>query len=312
MSVYLMTAHGTFVGTDDKSTLVQVALSEASLPRLLCLNQDKNGHVVRHHAMREYEIEVSRAERKDELSFVKGGKYLSAQGDLTTLTANRSDRHHWEIFSLVPVDRIADILAISFDRNDQMKRFRRIVLKLQQEGKPVKIHCGSGRRPRSGFLNLDKNMMAPWMFLSNPDEYFVFPFADWPWDLPDNCVDYIYDEDFIEHITQLMQFQFLAETLRVLKPGGWHRVNTPNLITAMKKHSDFTKGFRGVYTGELKYGHLSIFSPASLKEVAQLVGYREVVFTTRHHGVSPYAERDFRPEADRDDIVGNIYADLLK
>ena len=58
-----------------------------------------------------------------------------------------------------------------------------------------------------------------------------------------------------------MQFQFLAETLRVMKPGSWHRVNTPNVITAMKLHSNFKKGFRGVYTGEEKWGHISIFSP---------------------------------------------------
>lgn len=162
------------------------------------------------------------------------------------------------------------------------------------------------------FLNLDI-VLGAWDFsISNSNEYFVFPFADMRWDLPDNCVDYIFNEDFIEHIDQTGQFQFLAETLRVLKEGCWHRINTPNLITAMKLHSDFKKGFDGVYTGERRLGHLAIYSPSSLAEMARTIGYREIVFTTRNHGVSPYAVPDFRPQADRDDMVGNIYADLLK
>ena len=57
--------------------------------------------------------------------------------------------------------------------------------------------------------------------------------------------------------------------------------------------------------------HFDFFA-RSLKEAAELVGYREIVFTTRHHGISPYAERNVRPGSDRDEIFGNIYADLLK
>jgi len=50
----------------------------------------------------------------------------------------------------------------------------------------------------------------------------------------------------------------------------------------------------------------------SLKEMAEMVGYRAVVFTTRNCGVSPHAVPDIRPLDDRDPITGNIYADLLK
>jgi len=80
----------------------------------------------------------------------------------------------------------------------------------------------------------------------------------------------------------------------------------------MKRHSDFKKGFPGVYTGEEQWGHIAMLSPLVLKEMAEVVGYSEVVFTTRHHGVSPYAEADHRPGSDRDPIKGNIYADLQK
>ena len=145
----------------------------------------------------------------------------------------------------------------------------------------------------------------------NPEEYFIFPFVS-SWDLSENSVDYIFDEDFIEHIHQLMQWQYLAETLRVLKIGSWHRVSTPCIIAAMKRHSDFRNGFAGTYTGEEKWGHVSMFSRFQLKETAELIGYREVVFTTKDHGVSEYAVSDSRPLLDRDQITGNIFADMMK
>jgi hypothetical protein len=43
-----------------------------------------------------------------------------------------------------------------------------------------------------------------------------------------------------------------------------------------------------------------------------MVGYREVHFNARGDGCSPYAVRDRRPLADRDEIEGNIFADLVK
>ncbi len=57
---------------------------------------------------------------------------------------------------------------------------------------------------------------------------------------------------------------------------------------------------------------MAIFTHFSLKEIAELVGYSEVIFTTKNHGVSPFSENDIRPLSDRDDLVGNIYADLRK
>jgi hypothetical protein len=70
----------------------------------------------------------------------------------------------------------------------------------------------------------------------------------------------------------------------------------------------------GVYTGEWdNWEHISLFTRHSLEEMAKLVGYREVVFTLKNQGVSPYRlAREVRPDADRDPLTGNIFADLLK
>jgi hypothetical protein len=111
----------------------------------------------------------------------------------------------------------------------------------------------------------------------------------------------------------VQQFGFLAETLRVLKPGGWHRINTPCLAASMKRPSRFQEGHRGVYFQEWnEHGHVSIVSREILTEMARLVGYREIFFTLRGQGLSKYRYGDNRPGPDRDEILGNIFADLLK
>lgn len=310
--MYLMSGNRTLIGTDATGNIVQLEPSDDNVPKLLHFETHKHGDVITYGPLRDYRVEVF----PHGMAFIRNKKYLRAVRGSTKTVTDADARSPWETFGTIPEDKISSFIeamkSIGRACGGDAGRLSADVQKLRAEGKPVKVHFGCGQVPRSGFLNVDIALGAPNFFINNFNEYYVFPFGDVAWDLPDNCVDYIFHEDFIEHITQLMQIQFLAETLRVLRPGCWHRVNTPNVLAAMKRHSTFKEGFRGVYTGEKQWGHISIFSPWSLKEMAELVGYREVVFTTRHHGVSPYAERDYRPGPDRDEILGNIYADLLK
>lgn len=197
---------------------------------------------------------------------------------------------------------------------EEVKGFAARVLAIARSGAPVKIQPGFGMSPLSGFINLDIEPLVPESETSFDDyDIFFFPFADIPWPIPDNCVDYIFHEDFIEHINQKQQVCFLAETLRVMKPGCWHRVNTPCLNASMKRHSHFKLGMKGVYIGEWNnWQHVSLFTRHSLEELARLVGYREVVFDQKGQSVSPHRCREIRPGDDRDPILGNIFADLLK
>jgi Glycosyl transferase family 90 len=314
-TMYLMTAHGTFVGVDDKLNLIQLHYSPTNLPRLVRIEKNEDGNFQADAAMAGYEI----GECTEGVFFAKNQKFLCALPNSIALVTDRNARKIWETFFPVAADFLPALQDnirrfANANRSPELERerFRQVVVKLVRDGKPVKLYCGAGPVPRVGFLNLDIVAMAPRFFASNPEEYFIFPFAEGRWPLPDDCVDYIFHEDFIEHLPQLKQIQFLAEALRVMKPGSWHRVNTPNLITSMKRFSKFSEGFTGVYTGEEKFGHISIFSPLALKEIAELVGYREIVFTARNRGLSRYAERDFRPGPDRDEVEGNIFADLLK
>jgi hypothetical protein len=303
--MHLMTAHRSFVGVGKSGELIQMPPLRANIPKLLRLDYLRNGLLLETGPLAGYTAEILEAG----VAFSKERRYLCAEYSSATMLSNRDKPLTWETFTVVSEEEVATLM--SKDAKNDAARFSREVLRLRASGEPVKVHCGSGPIPRPGFLNLDIAPLAPNFYISNYDEYFIFPFVE-SWELPDNCIDYIFHEDFIEHISQLMQIQFLAETRRVLKPGCWHRVNTPNLLTSMKKNSEFSKGFRGVYTGEMQWGHIGLLSPSYLKEIAELVGYREVVYTTRHHGVSPHADKDARPGPDRDDVIGNIYADLMK
>jgi predicted SAM-dependent methyltransferase len=198
---------------------------------------------------------------------------------------------------------------------EELQGFSKRVLGLLETGQPVKIQVGFGPTPASGFINLDiQPVLIEGESRFDDADMFYFPFADLPWPIPANCVDYIFHEDFVEHISQKQQVCFLAETLRVLKHGGWHRVSTPCLLASMRRHSRFADGMKGVYTGEWEnWQHICLFTRHSLEEMARMVGYRDVVFNLKNQGVSPFAvNNEIRPGGDRHPLSGNIFADLLK
>ncbi len=196
----------------------------------------------------------------------------------------------------------------------EMAAFTDRIFSLIRNRQPIRIYTGCGTSPAAGFINIDiAPMLKPDDTRFDDREYFFFPFADRPWPIPDGCVDYIFNEDFIAHLNQKQQVCFLAETLRVLKPNHWHRVSTPCLIQSMRRHSHFGAGMRGVYTGEWDlWGHQACFTHHSLEEMAKMIGYREVLFNQKNQAVSPFRGTDTRPWDDRDPLFGNIYADLLK
>jgi predicted SAM-dependent methyltransferase len=293
---FLQTAHGTFLASDENASLIHIPATNNDDPRLIKVGYSGTIRLPDSSPLSAYALKAN----YNGYSFSGHGLYLCAAPGHLHVEAARPEAKAWETFYL-RADCIRD-----------EDRFRRVVHARMANRQPVLVHCGTGPRILPGFLNVDRFRYNVTTTGVNSDEIFTFPFADGAWNIPDHSVDYIYHEDFIEHIPQLQQIQFLAETFRVLKPGSFHRVNTPDLIEAMKVHSHFQQGFDGVYTGEMQWGHVALFSQMALKEIAEMVGYSHVVFTTRSHGISPFAVEDTRPWTDRDAILGNIYADLRK
>lgn len=192
-------------------------------------------------------------------------------------------------------------------------------------GQVLKLHLGCGPRVLKGWRNMDLNYQHYHHHLKHyTDKYYPeemrgdssdFLAMDLRTGLPfaDNSVDVIFHEDFIEHIDQKSQVILLAEAWRVLKKGGVHRVNTPNLISSMRDYSDFTKGIKGVYIGEWEtHEHLNVLTPCLLQELALMVGYSKVLFNGRNQSLSPLVPLEYRPDPNDRPENGNIFADLVK
>lgn len=195
----------------------------------------------------------------------------------------------------------------------ERERFRKTAEAWVEAGKPLRIHLGFGQHPLRDFLNLDLVLRV------RPDresaEFFDNCFVfDWPegLPLPDDCVEFVFHEDMFEHLTQKEQYQLLAEVLRVLKPGGFHRINCPDISYIMNVASDFSKGRAGVYDEWDRWAHVNVPTRASLEEQAKIVGYEKVHFNGKNQTVSGVWFRERRPGGQYDQNRYNIFADLEK
>lgn len=191
--------------------------------------------------------------------------------------------------------------------------------------KQIRLHFGCGPRVLKGWVNIDlifepfekylkyyTDEHYPEAIRGNKNDFFAVNILKTGLPLPNDSVDLIFHEDFLEHLDQKEQIVFLAETFRVLKPGSIHRVNTPNLLASMIEHSNFKKGYAGVYVDEWsKHVHKSILTPNYLSEIAQMIGYSKVLFNIRNNSISKEIPKEYRPGKDRTEN-GNIFADLIK
>jgi predicted SAM-dependent methyltransferase len=166
--------------------------------------------------------------------------------------------------------------------------------------------------PYKAYTGSPAKKYHPEEILGDKSDFYALDITKVGLPLPDDCVDVIFHEDFLEHLNQRDQIIFLAETLRVLKPGAVNRVNTPDLSVSMKAHSRFQQGKDGIYTDEWnKWGHLNVLTPHMLQEMAIMVGYSKVTFNARDKSISDLTPKEYRPGSDRPEN-GNIFADLIK
>jgi hypothetical protein len=196
---------------------------------------------------------------------------------------------------------------------EESQKFGERVAALLTEGKSIKLYIGCGLTIRPGFLHIDMSMPT-----SNLVEHellpdlFRFPIGN-ELPVPSNSIDFVFSEDFIEHLPQMIQLKFLAEAHRILKPGSVNRVNTPCILDSMRKQSDFTKGAIGVYEKEwIGWGHVNVLSKGTLNEFSELCGYSYMSLLAKNESLSEHHTGDVRPKGDRQGPDANIYADLVK
>ncbi len=190
----------------------------------------------------------------------------------------------------------------------------------------IKLHVGCGPRVLKGWINIDiryepydeylqyyTDTYYPEEIRGGTEDFLGLNVCEVGLPFPDSSVDLIFDEDFIEHLSQKEQILFLAESFRVLKRGAVHRISTPNLLTSMARQSHFEAGKSGVFFEEWdKNEHRNVLTPALLVEVGKMIGFTTVSIESRNKSKAIGLPLEYRPDPRDRGEDGNFFADLVK
>ena len=94
----------------------------------------------------------------------------------------------------------------------------------------IKLHIGCGTVYKEGWINID----------NNSDDNIKK--LDFMWDLrkplpfPENSVDFVYNEHFLEHLTADEGGGLIKNLMKILKPNGVLRIAMPDLEMSVKNY----------------------------------------------------------------------------
>ena len=215
-------------------------------------------------------------------------------------------------------------IATSEENESDYKDLNRLA-KYSAGRRNLRLHLGCGPRILKEWVNIDLVFEPYQAYLKyysdtfygktvrgGKKDFYAINVVKQPLPIKDRSVAVVFHEDFIEHLDQKEQYLLLAETFRVLKKGGVHRINTPEITSTMKINSNFKLGFKGVFQEEWnKHVHKNILSVATLSEMAKLVGYSKVLVQKRDISVGKIP-KEYRPDPHDRPENGNLYMDLIK
>jgi predicted SAM-dependent methyltransferase len=134
---------------------------------------------------------------------------------------------------------------------------------------PLRLHVGSGPERLEGWVNVDRQEL--------PGVDLV---ADVTGGLPlqDGSAEAVFAEHFLEHLRLDHAIAFLHEAHRVLAPGGWLRLTTPNLEWVVATHyldrsSDPASQALGLNLGFHGWSHRFLWNRALLGEALEACGF---------------------------------------
>lgn len=173
-----------------------------------------------------------------------------------------------------------------------------------------KINFACGHNTMAGWVNVDGFDPCSYPHGRVPrhvaDQVFFMNLAD-RLPFPDNCFQYAYSEDFVEHLDQEVVITFLSEVLRTLKPGGVFRVSTPGLEGVMERHF-FKANFDEIavqrHRAYSQWGHRQFLCKDSLGVIARGLGFSKA--EVRPYGQSPIEELnglETRPDQSKLNLV---------
>lgn len=116
---------------------------------------------------------------------------------------------------------------------------RRKIRKYLSNTTEPKLQIGCGRNPLKGWLNTGISLRESWNG--------VYLNAGQPFMLLDETFNYVFSEHLFEHLTYPQALNMLAESYRVLKPGGIIRIATPDLRFLIGLYQDPEKTIHKEY-----------------------------------------------------------------
>ncbi|HEY7216328.1 MAG TPA: YceI family protein [Thermoanaerobaculia bacterium] len=135
---------------------------------------------------------------------------------------------------------------------------------------PLYLHIGCGNQRLEGWVNVD---------LQNLPEVDVV--ADVTEGLPFAGAVAVFAEHFLEHLRLDHGLAFLREVHRVLAPGGWLRLSTPNLDWVLSTHYDLEASERQAMGLQLNrafrgWGHQFLWNRHLLAEALLACGFTDL------------------------------------
>jgi predicted SAM-dependent methyltransferase len=165
------------------------------------------------------------------------------------------------------------------------------------------LHIGCGDTYFAGWINIDNDSSKADLL---NDVSISLPFKN-------DCVDYIYSEHFVEHITVEQAIHFFKESHRVLRPNGVMRVATPNLRYVLFKYFFFWKRQEWIQKGQYDFlktkaeminlafrgwGHQYLYDLEEITRRLRQAGFLKV--SRKRWNASKYAElrnREYRKDS---------------
>jgi predicted SAM-dependent methyltransferase len=148
------------------------------------------------------------------------------------------------------------------------------ILGILPAGASVRLHVGSGRERLEGWINMDVQDLPGVDVVADVTEGLR---------LPDASAEAVFAEHFLEHLRIDDATGFLLECQRVLRPGGWLRLSTPNLDWVWATHyrlslDEAGKRAAALATNRAFHGwrHRFLWNREMLGEALRSCGFEEV------------------------------------
>lgn len=116
-----------------------------------------------------------------------------------------------------------------------------------------------------------------------------------PLPLPDGVIDVVYSEEVIEHIDRDGGRRMLAESFRILKPGGILRLTTPSLDYFAKRAIEEAAAVHEINEIFYQHGHRYIYSESAMRQALEEAGFCAVIRSSYRDPASRYGYFDSHP-----------------